>query len=129
MSSDNVNVDKAYDYIKSLTLLEAADLAKKLEDTFGISAAMMAATPPAASGSESAEKVEEKTEFNVILESIGGNKIAVIKAVRTILALKLQEAKELVESAPKLIKSAAKKEEVDKIKAELEKAGASVKVE
>ena len=127
MSSDNV--DKAFDRIKSLTLLEAADLAKKLEDAFGISTAMMAAAPPAASGSESAEKTEEKTEFNVTLESVGGNKIAVIKAVRTILALKLQEAKELVESAPKLIKAAVKKEEADKMKAELEKAGASVKVE
>ena len=127
MSSDNI--DKAFDCIKSLTLLEAADLAKKLEDTFGISTAMMAAAPSAASGSESAEKTEEKTEFNVTLESVGGNKIAVIKAVRTILALKLQEAKELVESAPKLIKGAVKKEEADKMKAELEKAGASVKVE
>ena len=104
------------DEIKTLTILEVADLVKALEEEFGVSAAPVAAA------------AEEKTEFDVELKSFGAKKLDVIKAVRELLGLGLKEAKELVESAPKVIKEAVAKDEADKIKAALEAAGAEVEI-
>ena len=121
--------DEILEKLKSLSLLEAAELVKQIEDTFGVSAAapvggvVMAA--PGASGA--AEEVEEKTEFDVILEEAPKDKkIAVLKLVRAITGLGLKDAKELVDSAPKPIKEAAAKEEAEDIKKQLEDAGATV---
>ena len=114
--------------IEEMSVLELSELVKELEDKFGVSAAapamMMAAAPAAAA----APAEEEKTEFDVVLTEIGGNKIAVIKAVREITALGLKEAKELVDGAPKTIKEAAPKEEADEMKKKLEEAGAKVEL-
>src|SRR6266404_6142329 len=101
------------DQIKELTLLEASQLVKLMEETFGVSAAAAA---------------EEKTEFDVILQAIGGNKINVIKVVREVTALGLKEAKDLVEAAPKAVKEAISKEEAETIKQKLTDAGATVEV-
>ena len=111
--------------IKGLTILEVADLVKLLEEEFGVSAApvAVAAAPGAAVAAE-----EEKTEFDVVLASFGANKLTVIKAVREITGLGLKEAKELVEGAPKTVKEAVAKEDADKIKAQLEEAGATVEL-
>ena len=113
--------------LSSLTVMEAAELSKMLEEKWGVSAAapmpMMAAMPAAGA------VVEEQTEFDVVLADVGGNKIAVIKEVRAIDgSLGLKEAKELVESAPKPVKTSVSKEEADKIKDALEKAGAKVEI-
>ena len=107
--------------LKEKSLLEASELVKMIEDTFGVSAAAPAAVAVAA-----AEAAEEKTDFDVVLEGFGDNKIAVIKVVREITGLGLKEAKETVESAPKAIKEGASKEEAEEIKAKLEEAGAAV---
>ncbi len=113
-------------YLEGLTLLEAADLVKVLEDKFGVSAAApVAAAAPAAGGGEAAE---EQTEFTVVLKSFGEKKINVIKEVRGLTGLGLKEAKDLVEGAPKNLKEGVSKEEATKIKEALEKAGASVEV-
>ena len=109
--------------IEGLTLLEASELVKLMEDKFGISAAA-----PVAVAAAPAEAVEEVTEFNVILESAGANKINVLKEVRTITGLGLKEAKDLVDSAPKPVKEGVKKEEAAEIKAKLEAVGATVSV-
>jgi large subunit ribosomal protein L7/L12 len=117
---------KLVDDLSALTVLEASELSKMLEEKWGVSAAApvaMAAAPAAA-----AEPVEEKTEFDVILASFGENKINVIKEVRAITGLGLGEAKALVEAAPKAIKEAATKAEADDIKAKLEAAGAKVEL-
>ncbi len=111
--------------IKGLTILEVADLVKLLEEEFGVSAAPVAVAAAPGAGAAAAE---EKTEFDVVLTSFGANKLTVIKAVREITGLGLKEAKELVESAPKTIKEAVAKEEADKIKAQLEEAGAAVEL-
>ena len=101
------------EYLKGMTLLEASQLVKELEETFGVSAAAATvAASPAAGGGEAAAPVEEKTEFDVILQAAGGNKINVIKVVREITALGLKEAKDLVEAAPKAVKEAVSKEEL-----------------
>ena len=113
------------DLVKGLTILELADLVKAMEEEFGVSAAPVAV---AAVGGAPAEAVEEKTEFDVILAGDGGNKLAVIKAVRSITGLGLKEAKDLVEGAPKAIKEGVSKEEADKIAEELKAAGAQVEV-
>ncbi len=113
------------DEIKSLTILEVADLVKALEEEFGVSAAPVAVAGAAAPAAAAAE---EKTEFDVELKSFGAKKLDVIKAVRELLGLGLKEAKELVESAPKTIKEAVAKDEADKIKAALEAAGAEVEI-
>ena len=105
--------------IKSLTILELADLVKEVEETFGVSAAAMTAAPAAA---------EEKTEFDVVLASFGSSKLGVIKVVREITGLGLKEAKELVEGAPKTIKEGASKEECEKIKEKLAEVGATVEI-
>lgn len=111
--------------IKGLTILEVADLVKLLEEEFGVSAAPVAV---AAAPGAAVAAAEEKTDFDVVLASFGANKLTVIKAVREITGLGLKEAKELVEAAPKTIKEAVAKEEADKIKAQLEEAGATVEL-
>jgi large subunit ribosomal protein L7/L12 len=116
---------KIVDDLSALTVLEAADLAKMLEEKWGVSAAAaVAVAGPAAA----VAVVEEKTEFDVILVSDGGQKINIIKEVRAITGLGLTEAKSLVESAPKAIKEGANKEEAEKIKAQIEKAGGKVEL-
>jgi len=115
--------------IKSLTLLEASELTKAIEETFGVTAAPVAVAAGAvAGGGQEAEAAEEKTSFKVELKAIGDQKIQVIKAVRAVTTLGLKEAKSLVESAPTVVKEDVPKEEADKIKEELEKAGATVEV-
>ena len=117
------------DALKEKTLLEASELVKMLEEAFGVSAAAAAVAAPAAGGGgEAAPAAEEQTEFNVILQAAGGNKINVIKVVREITALGLKEAKDLVEAAPKAVKEGVTKEEADGIKAKLDAAGATVEV-
>src|SRR5207302_10986587 len=105
------------DQIKGLTLLEASELVKAMEETFGVSAAAaVAAAPAAAGGGEAAAPAEEKTEFDVILQAAGGNKINVIKVVREVTALGLKEAKDLVEAAPKAVKEGVSKEEAETVR-------------
>ena len=121
------DLNKLVDDLSALTVLEAADLAKLLEEKWGVSAATaVAVAAPAAGGAAAA--AEEQTEFDVILNGDGGNKIAVIKEVRAITGLGLTEAKALVEAAPKAIKEGINKDEAAKIKAQLEGAGAQVEV-
>ena len=123
------NLEKIVDELSSLTVLEAAELAKLLEGKWGVSAAAAVAVAAApAGGGAAAAPVEEQTEFSVILAAIGDKKIEVIKEVRAITALGLKEAKDLVEAAPKPVKEGVTKEEAEKIKAALEKAGAKVEV-
>jgi len=121
------NLEKIVEDLSSLTVLEAAELAKLLEEKWGVSAAaaIAVAAGPAA-GPAAAAPVEEKTEFTVILAAVGEKKIEVIKEVRAVTGLGLKEAKDLVEAAPKPVKEGITKEEADKIKAALEKAGAKV---
>src|SRR5256884_9004879 len=117
------------DQIKELTLLEASELVKAMEETFGVSAAAaVAAAPAAAGGGEAAAPAEEKSEFDVILQAAGGNKITVIKVVREVTALGLKEAKDLVEAAPKAVKEGISKEEAETIRQKLSDAGATVEV-
>jgi len=122
-----MSIEKIVEQIQKLTLLEAAELVKALEEKFGVSAAapmaIAAAAPTAA-----AAPVEEKTEFDVILESFGADKIKVIKEVRAITGLGLKEAKDLVEGVPKEVVKGVPKEESAKVKAQLESAGAKVTV-
>ena len=119
---------KIVDDLSNLTVLEAAELSKLLEEKWGVSAAAPVAVAAAAGGGAAAAAVEEKTEFDVVLTDAGANKINVIKEVRAITGLGLKEAKELVEAAPKPVKEAATKDEADKIKAQLEAAGAKVEL-
>jgi large subunit ribosomal protein L7/L12 len=119
------------DALKEKTLLEASELVKMLEEAFGVSAAAAAVAAPAAgaaAGGGDAAPAEEKTEFDVILQAAGGNKINVIKVVREITALGLKEAKDLVEGAPKAVKEGVSKEEAETIRAKLADAGATVEV-
>ena len=123
------NLEQLVDQLSSLSVLEAAQLSKLLEEKWGVSAAApvaMAAAPAAAAAV--AEPVEEKTEFDVILTVIGDKKINVIKEVRAVTNLGLKEAKDLVEAAPKPIKEGVKKEEAEQIKKKLEEAGATVEI-
>jgi large subunit ribosomal protein L7/L12 len=123
------NLEQLVDQLSGLTVLEAAQLSKMLEDTWGVSAAAPVAVAAAAPAvAAAAEPVEEKTEFDVILTAIGDKKINVIKEVRAVTNLGLKEAKDLVESAPKPIKEAVKKEEAEQIKKKLEEAGATVEI-
>jgi len=124
-------VDTILEEIKGLTLLEASELVKKMEEAFGVSAA--AATVVAAGGGGAtagggAAPAEEKTEFTVVLTEVGGNKINVIKAVREVTSLGLKEAKDLVDGAPKTIKDGVNKEEAATIKKKFEDAGAKVEI-
>ena len=123
------DLQKIVDELSKLTVLEAADLAKMLEETWGVSAAAavaVAAGPAGAAGGAAA--AEEKTEFTVVLASAGDKKIEVIKEVRALTGLGLKEAKDLVEGAPKTVKEGVAKDEADKIKATLEKVGAKVEL-
>src|SRR4030088_1046511 len=120
------DLSKIVDELSSLTVLEAADLAKMLQEKWGGSAA--AAVAVAGPGAAAAAPVEEKTEFTVVLAAAGDKKIEVIKEVRAITGLGLKEAKDLVEGAPKPVKEGVNKDEADKVKAELEKAGAKVEL-
>lgn len=124
-----LTVDDLLDQIGSLTLLEAADLKKKMEDKFGVTAAApvaFAAAPGA--GGAGAAAAEEKTEYDIILLSVGEKKLDVLKVVREVTGLGLKEAKDLVDSAPKPVKEKAKKEDVDQIKQKLEAAGAKAEI-
>src|SRR5260370_10573625 len=116
--------------IRELTLLEASELVRLMEETFGVSAAAAVAAAPAGAGAGGGETaaVEEKTEFDVILQADGGNKINVIKVVREVTALGLKDAKDLVEAAPKAVKEGVSKEEAETIKQKLTDAGATVEV-
>jgi large subunit ribosomal protein L7/L12 len=122
------DLQKIVDDLSSLTVLEAADLAKMLEEKWGVSAAAAVAVAAAPGAGGGAAAAEEKTEFTVVLASAGDKKIEVIKEVRALTGLGLKEAKDLVEGAPKPIKEGANKEEADKIKATLEKVGAKVEL-
>jgi large subunit ribosomal protein L7/L12 len=122
-------VEAILEEIKGLTLLEAADLVKKMEEAFGVSAA--AAAPAAAAGGAAAgggAPAEEKTEFAVVLTEVGGNKINVIKVVREVTSLGLKEAKDLVDGAPKPVKEGVNKDEAAAIKKKFEDAGAKVEI-
>ena len=123
----SANLDKIVEELSKLTVLEAAELSKRLEEEWGVSAAAPVAVA-AAAGGDAGAAAEEKTEFDVVLADAGANKINVIKAVREITGLGLKEAKDLVESAPKPVKEAAPKEEAEEIKKKLEEAGAKVEV-
>ena len=120
------DLNKLIDELSQLTILEAADLAKALEEKWGVSAAAPVAV--AAAGAAAGGAAEEKTEFDVVLTDAGSNKIAVIKEVRAITNLGLKEAKDLVDGAPKEIKKGAAKDEAEKIKKQLEAAGAKVEL-
>ena len=127
MSEEN-KMEEFVSYVENMTVLELSKLVKTLEERLGVSAAApvaVAATPAAAAAAPAAE---EKTEFDVILASFGDNKVGVIKEVRAITGLGLKEAKDLVEGAPKAVKEGIAKDEADKIKAQLEGAGAKVEI-
>ena len=126
------DLDKLVDELSNLTVLEAAELSKLLEEKWGVSAAaaapMAMAMPAAAGGDAGGAAAEEKTDFDVVLASVGDKKINVIKEVRSITGLGLKEAKDLVEGAPKAVKEGATKDEAAEIKKKLEEAGASVEL-
>lgn len=124
------NLEKIVDDLSSLTVLEAAELAKMLEEKWGVSAAaaVAVAAAPGGAGGGAAAPVEEQTEFTVVLTAAGDKKIEVIKEVRAITGLGLKEAKDLVEGAPKPVKEGVSKEDSEKLKAQLEKAGAKVEL-
>jgi large subunit ribosomal protein L7/L12 len=122
------DLQRLVDDLSKLTVLEAADLAKMLEEKWGVSAAAAVAVAAAPGGAAAAAPAEEKTEFTVVLTAIGDKKIEVIKEVRALTGLGLKEAKDLVEAAPKPVKEGVTKDEADKVKAQLEKAGAKVEL-
>ena len=122
------DLQKIVDELSKLTVLEAADLAKMLEEKWGVSAAAAVAVAAGPAGGGGAAAAEEKTEFTVVLASAGDKKIEVIKEVRALTGLGVKEAKDLVEGAPKTVKEGVNKEEADKIKATLEKVGAKVEL-
>ncbi|MBW7948444.1 MAG: 50S ribosomal protein L7/L12 [Pseudorhodoplanes sp.] len=122
------DLQKIVDDLSSLTVLEAADLAKMLEEKWGVSAAAAVAVAAGPAGAAGGAAAEEKTEFTVVLASAGDKKIEVIKEVRALTGLGLKEAKDLVEGAPKTVKEGAGKDEAEKIKATLEKVGAKVEL-
>ena len=122
------DLQKIVDDLSSLTVLEAADLAKMLEEKWRVSAAAAVAVAGPAAGGAGAAAAEEKTEFTVVLANAGDKKIEVIKEVRALTGLGLKEAKDLVEGAPKTVKEGVAKDEAEKIKATLEKAGAKVEL-
>ena len=121
-------VDTILDEIKGLTLLEASDLVKKMEEAFGVSAAAATVVAAGGGGAAAAAPAEEKTEFTVVLTDVGGNKINVIKAVREVTSLGLKEAKDLVDGAPKTVKEGVNKDEAAAIKKKFEEAGAKVEI-
>lgn len=123
-----LSVDELLEQIGSLTLLEAADLKSKMEEKFGVTAAAPVAAVAVGGGAAAGGEAEEKTEFDVVLTSVGDKKINVLKIVRELTGLGLKEAKELVDSAPKAIKEKIKKEEAEEMKKKLEEAGAKIEV-
>ncbi len=123
----DLNVESVKDFIKGMSLMDAAELVKTLEDELGVSAAAPMMAMPAG-GAAAGAAAEEKTEFDVVLSEVGSEKIKVIKVVRGITSLGLKEAKELVESAPKTLKEAASKDEAADIKKQLEEVGAKVEL-
>jgi large subunit ribosomal protein L7/L12 len=125
------DINAIAEQIQGLTLLEASQLVKRLEEKLGVSAAAaaVAVAAPAAGGAAAAAPAEEKTEFNVVLTSAGANKINVIKVVREVTSLGLKEAKDLVESAPKAVKEGVTKEEAEAIKKKFVEAGATVEIQ
>src|SRR6201986_1127231 len=122
------DLDKLVDELSSLTVIEAAELSKKLEEKWGVSAAAPVAVAAAGGGAAPAEAAEEKTAFDVVLAEAGGQKIQVIKVVRAITGLGLKEAKDLVDSAPKPVKEGVAQDEADSIKAQLKEPGPTVEV-
>ena len=122
------DLEKIAEELSSLTVLEAADLAKLLEEKWGVSAAAPVAVAAGAAGGDAATSAEAKTEFNVMLNAIGEKKINVIKEVRAVTGLGLKEAKDLVEAAPSMVKEAVPEAEANEIKAKLEEAGATVEI-
>ena len=122
------DLQKIADDLSGLTVLEAAELAKMLEEKWGVSAAAPVAVAAAGAGGGEAAAAEEKTDFDVVLTAVGAQKINVIKEVRAVTSLGLKEAKDLVESAPKAIKAGVPKDEAEKIKKQLEDAGATVEL-
>jgi large subunit ribosomal protein L7/L12 len=122
------NLQKIADDLSGLTVMEAADLSKLLEEQWGVSAAAPVAVAAVGGGADAGAAAEEKDEFDVILAAFGEKKINVIKEVRAITALGLKEAKELVESAPAAVKEGVRKEEAEEIKTKLEEAGATVEL-
>ena len=124
----NITKDQVIEFIENMTVLEMSEMVKEMEEKFGVSAATAAVSAPAAPAGENTSPSEEKSEFNVILTSIGEKKINVIKEVRGITGLGLKEAKDAVESAPKAIKEGISKEEAEEVKKKLEDAGASVEI-
>lgn len=125
--SETITQEQILEAVSNMTVLEVSELVKKLEDKFGVQAAPAMAFAPAAA-TANAEPTEEKTQFDVILQDMGANKIQVIKAVKEITKLGLKESKELVEAAPKEIKTGVSKEEAEEIKKKIEEAGAKVQV-
>lgn len=124
-----VSKEDILETISNMTVMEVVDLISEMEEKFGVSAAAaVAAAPAAAGGGEEAAAAEEQTEFDVILKSFGSNKVGVIKSVRGVTGLGLKEAKEVVEGVPSPLKEGVEKEEAEKIKAELEEAGAEVEL-
>ena len=121
-----INMESVKDFIKGMSLMDAAQLVKDLEDELGVSAAAPVAVAAAGAAGGDAAAAEEKTAFDVVLAEVGAEKIKVIKAVRELTSLGLKEAKELVESAPKPIKEGASKDEAEEMKTKLEAAGAKV---
>ena len=124
----NITKDQVIEFISNMSVLEMSDLVKEMEEKFGVSAAAAAVAAPAAASGDAAAPVEEKTEFDVILKAAGDKKINVIKEVRTITGLGLKEAKDLVEAGGKAVKEGASKDEAEKIKSQLEEAGAEVEL-
>jgi large subunit ribosomal protein L7/L12 len=122
------NLDQIVEQLSGLSVLEAAELSKKLEEKWGVSAAAPVAVAAASAGGAAAPAAEVKTTFDVVLKETGANKIGVIKEVRAVTSLGLKEAKDLVEGAPKTVKEGATKEEADEIKKKLEAAGAKVEL-
>ena len=121
-----LTTEEIVDALKEMTLLEASELVKAIEETFGVSAAAPVAAVAAAPAAGAAAEEEEKTNFDVVLKGFGDNKIAVIKVVRALTSLGLKEAKEVVEGAPKAVLEGAKKEDAEAAKKQLEEAGATV---
>ncbi len=122
------NLDQIVEDLSGLTVMEAADLSKMLEEKWGVSAAAPVAAAAAGGAAAGAEAAEEQTEFNVVLAGFGDKKINVIKEVRAITGLGLKEAKDLVEAAPATVKEGVNKDEAEEIKKKLEEAGASVEI-
>jgi large subunit ribosomal protein L7/L12 len=122
-----VTKEDILDTISNMTVMEVVELIEAMEEKFGVTAAAAVAAAPAAAGGEAAA-AEEKDEFDVVMSSFGGNKVAVIKVVRAVTGLGLKEAKDMVEGAPSTIKEAASKDEAEDVKKQLEEAGASVEL-